>query len=126
MTIINTLSIIIDISKRRNYYLYINEYIIKYDHYYQLYYLIDHIIDNKQELIKFLFNKQELIKFLFKKNVNLIKINKKNFYLNIIAIIIIQRGYRMYRIKTARIRNDLVIRGLSELWFHPSRLTFEC
>ena len=38
---------------------------------------------------------------------------------------IIQRYYRKYRLKKARLRNDLVIRGLMEYFYHPSRLTFE-
>ena len=34
----------------------------------------------------------------------------------------IQKAWRQYRIRTARTRNDLVIHGLAEYWFHPSRV----
>lgn len=40
-------------------------------------------------------------------------------------VIIVQRAWRKYRLRTSRIRNDLVIHGLAEYWGHPSRLTFE-
>jgi len=38
---------------------------------------------------------------------------------------IILRCYRKYKLRTARIKNDLVIRGLTEYFFHPSKLSFE-
>ena len=38
---------------------------------------------------------------------------------------IIQKYWRKYRLKTARIRNDLVLHGLAEWWYHPSRISFE-
>ena len=37
----------------------------------------------------------------------------------------IQRSWRKYRIRTARYRNDLVLHGLAEYFFHPSRVKFE-
>ena len=37
----------------------------------------------------------------------------------------IQKAWRKYRLRTSRIRNDLVIHGLAEYWGHPSRMTFE-
>ena len=37
----------------------------------------------------------------------------------------IQKVWRKYRLRTSRIRNDLVIHGLAEYWGHPSRMTFE-
>ena len=37
----------------------------------------------------------------------------------------IQRYYRKYRLKKARLRNDLVIRGLMEYFYHPSRISFK-
>ena len=36
----------------------------------------------------------------------------------------IQQAWRRYRLRTSRLRNDLVIHGLAEYWGHPSRLTF--
>jgi hypothetical protein len=38
---------------------------------------------------------------------------------------IIQKAYRRYRLKTARLRNDLVIHGLMEYFYHPSRMFFD-
>lgn len=37
----------------------------------------------------------------------------------------IQQAWKKYRIRTARIRNDLVIHGLAQYWFHPSRVILE-
>jgi hypothetical protein len=37
----------------------------------------------------------------------------------------IQVAWRKYRLRTARKRNDLVLHGLAEWWYHPSRITFE-
>ena len=37
-------------------------------------------------------------------------------------IIKIQKAWNKYRIKTARLRNDLVIHGLIEYWFHPNNI----
>ena len=37
----------------------------------------------------------------------------------------IQKRWRKYRIQTARIRNDLVLHGLAEYFYHPSRVNFE-
>jgi len=54
------------------------------------------------------------------KYIDTIGYHYKNDYANII-----QKAWKKYRIKTARIRNDLVIRGLSEYWYHPSRMSFE-
>ncbi len=38
---------------------------------------------------------------------------------------IIQRAWRKYRLRTSRKRNDLIIRGLSEFFWHPSLIDFE-
>ena len=37
-------------------------------------------------------------------------------------IIKIQRAWNKYRIKTARLRNDFIIHGLMEYWFHPNHI----
>ena len=37
----------------------------------------------------------------------------------------IQIAWRKHRLRTARIRNDLVLHGLAEWWYHPSKITFE-
>ena len=42
-----------------------------------------------------------------------------------LAAIKILRYYRKYRLRTSRLRNDLVIHGLAEYWGHPSRMSFE-
>jgi len=96
-----------------------NVFIIKYDRCYLLIY----------KGVK-LYTKQELIKHLFKDIIYKIKIYKNSSVLICYCYEkrcahIIQREYRKYRIRTARIRNDLVIRGLTEYFFHPSRLTFK-
>ena len=41
-----------------------------------------------------------------------------------ISASVIQQAWRRYRLRTSRLRNDLVIHGLAEYWGHPSRLTF--
>ena len=94
--------------------------IVKYNEYFQL-------INKGVKL----YNKHDLIKILFKNIICTMKIyNKSKFFITYCYknkyATIIQRGYRRYRIRTARIRNDLVIHGLTELWFHPLKLTFEC
>ena len=139
---INTLSSLIDIitTNRKNYYLKINDYVIRYDSHYQLYFItnkftnscnnLNSVNSNNNLNYENLINKQELIRHLFKKNVNFLNIFINHyeivFYLNKYAIIVIQKAWKRYRMKTAKIRNDLVIRGLSELWYHPSRISFEC
>lgn len=37
----------------------------------------------------------------------------------------IQVAWRKNRLRTARIRNDLILHGLAEWWYHPSRITFD-
>ena len=84
----------------------------------------------------YIFSKKALIRYLLLQRIENIKMynkmHRKNYFdeyiynSKLIYIIKIQKGYRKYRLRTARIRNDLVIRGLSELWYHPSKLSFEC
>ena len=38
----------------------------------------------------------------------------------------IQVAWRKNRLRTARIRNDLVLHGLAEYFYHPSKITFDC
>jgi hypothetical protein len=38
---------------------------------------------------------------------------------------IVQKIYRKYRIKTAFVRNQLIMKGLAEYWYHPSKLSFD-
>ena len=70
--------------------------------------------------------------YTFLKKLNAVKLKKVNDIEYIIyceyflsKVLIIQKYWKRYRIRSARIRNDLVIKGLAEYWFHPSRLTFE-
>ena len=42
-----------------------------------------------------------------------------------LAALKILKYYRKYRLRTSRIRNDLVIHGLAEYFGHPSRITFD-
>jgi len=37
---------------------------------------------------------------------------------------VIQKAWRLHRLRTTRERNDLVLRGLSEYFWHPSRIDF--
>jgi transketolase N-terminal domain/subunit len=37
----------------------------------------------------------------------------------------IQKAWRKYIIHGARIRNDLVLHGLAEYFYHPSRISFD-
>jgi hypothetical protein len=92
-----------------------------------------------------IFNKNELINFLLKFQIQLIYIiNNKSVaihyhilnnaffnYNNIIyynyftpRVLIIQQAWKKYRLRNARIRNDLVIHGLAEYFYHPSRMVF--
>ena len=78
----------------------------------------------------FFLNKQDLMKHVLK-NIKIITIekfgyDKKPTLYYFKGAVVILRCYRKYKLRTAKIKNDLVIRGLSERWFHPSRLTFEC
>ena len=91
------------------------------------------VVYNKDTFIQFT-NKNDLIYWFLNKiclnSINLITNYNSNFIYKsrpdvYISVKIIQKSYRKYRLRTARIRNDLVIRGLTEYFFHPSRLTFE-
>ena len=91
------------------------------------------VVYNKDTFIQFT-NKNDLIYWFLNKiclnSINLITNYNSNFIYKsrpdvYISVKIIQISYRKYRLRTARIRNDLVIRGLTEYFFHPSRLTFE-
>jgi len=79
-------------------------------------------------------NKQETMIFLLSLKINSIQIygsiginyvDKIGFHYRYIAATKIQKAWNKYRTRTARIRNDLVIHGLMELWFHPSKINFE-
>ena len=70
--------------------------------------------------------------YTFLKKLNAVSIKKVNHIEYIIyceyfisKVSIIQRYWKRYRIKTARIRNDLVLHGLAEYFYHPSRILFE-
>jgi hypothetical protein len=52
---------------------------------------------------------------------HVVKINYNDYYPNYVKI---QQAWKKYRLRGARIRNDLVIRGLAEYWGHPSRVVF--
>ena len=91
------------------------KFIIRYDSY-NLYAM--HYNSSKN-----LLNKNELMIVLLTLNIMSITIGKKLIYLKCVNVIL--RCYRKYKLRTAKIKNDLVIRGLSELWYHPSRISFE-
>ena len=40
-------------------------------------------------------------------------------------VIVIQNAWRKYRLRTSRIRNDLIIHGLAKYWGHPIRVKLE-
>ena len=52
-------------------------------------------------------------------------INKILYHYKSVFAETIQKFYRKYRLRTARIRNDLVLHGLAEWWYHPSRVNFQ-
>ena len=101
-------------------------YIKKEKDNYKLKTICDFITDNlysKKDLIKLLL-KYEIIcinvyGFINKLYIDEIIYNFQYKYANII-----QKGYRKYRLRTARIRNDIVIHGFSKYWGHPSRIDF--
>ena len=95
-----------------------NLHIIKYDPYHNIYIIYSNDFNGKLFL-----NKNQTMIFLLSLNIISIHINKKIIYLK--GIDIIQRRYRKYLLRTARIRNDLIIHGLMEKWYHPSKLCFE-
>ena len=103
----NELSVIVQICNLK--------FIIRYDSY-NLYAM--HYNSSKN-----LLNKNELMIVLLTLNIMSINIGKKLIYLKCVNVIL--RCYRKYKLRTAKIKNDLVIRGLSELWYHPSRISFE-
>ena len=103
----NELSVIVQICNLK--------FIIRYDSY-NLYAM--HYNSSKN-----LLNKNELMIVLLTLNIMSITIGKKLIYLKCVNVIL--RCYRKYKLRTAKIKNDLVIRGLSELWYHPSRISFE-
>jgi len=84
--------------------------------------------------ILFYSNLEEVIRTLFESVIDSIEIygsigiryiNKTLFnYKNAFASKI-QRIWRKYLLRNARIRNDLVLHGLAEYFFHPSRISFE-
>ena len=95
---------------------------IRHDKYYNIFNL-------NLSLSELVFNKDELLVYLLNFDIQTIFIYKysyKRIFIYYKGIDIIQRMYRKYKLRTANIRNDLVIRGLSELWYHPSRISFEC
>ena len=77
----------------------------------------------KSELLKYLLI-YNIISIQIYGSIDIIYINKILYDFKNNSINIIQKGYRKYKLRTARIKNDLVIRGLSEYWFHPSRISF--
>jgi len=72
---------------------------------------------------KFILDKHYTLDFFLHQTVIIIK-NGDHVYYNSFANKI-QQAWKKYRIKTARIRNDLVIHGLMERWFHKSKINFE-
>lgn len=108
-------------------YLYISFFSANFDDRFVFYQL--KTINN----IKLYSEKKNLIKLLLKYEIICITlygfINKKYtdeiiYFFQYKYANIIQKRYRKYRIRTARIKNNLIIRGLSEYWFHPSRIDF--
>jgi hypothetical protein len=75
-----------------------------------------------------------VMKLLLKKNIHLIEIygsigikyvNKILYNYKKVFAIKIQKAWRKYIIHGARIRNDLVLHGLAEYFYHPSRISFD-
>ena len=103
------------------YSIIIRKFAIRYDPYinmYHIHYFIGTDLLKKYETMKFLLN-MDIMSINVCKN-NIIKL----CYIKGTAVIL--RCYRKYKLRTAKIKNDLVIRGLSERWYHPSRISFEC
>ena len=76
-------------------------------------------------------NKQETMIFLLSIKINSIQIygsigifyvDKIGFHYQYTAANTIQKAWRKYFIRSARLRNDLVIHGLIEYWFHPNHI----
>ena len=103
------------ISSNQNFY-----HIFCIDNYYKIKWYDNFIyFNNKNDLMRYVLNITRII--------TIVKFNydkKPIIYYDRSKIIL--RCYRKYKLRTAKIKNDLVIRGLTERWFHPSRLTFEC
>ena len=81
----------------------------------------------KNNNVSFCLNKKETMRYLLKKrdwiSIDIYGNLGKSWDFN--PANIIQRAVRKYLLRTARIRNDLVIHGLMERWFHPSKINFE-
>ena len=103
------------ISSNQNFY-----HIFCIDNYYKIKWYDNFIyFNNKNDLMRYVLNITRII--------TIVKFNydkKHIIYYDRSKIIL--RCYRKYKLRTAKIKNDLVIRGLSELWYHPSRISFEC
>jgi hypothetical protein len=75
--------------------------------------------------ISFLGSKEIMIQFLLKLKVRIIFQEDVVHWCSLDArALTIQDKWRKYRLRTARDRNDLVIRGLAEYFGHPSRQNF--
>ena len=80
------------------------------------------------------FCKKDLLIYLLKIDITKIQlygsiginyVNKIGYQYTDISANKIINAWKRYRIRTARIRNDLVLKGLAEYWFHPSKINFE-
>ena len=60
-----------------------------------------------------------LLSYMVYKYINKTLFNYKNKFAQKI-----QKAWRKYRLRTSRIRNDLVLHGLAEYFYHPSRIEF--
>ena len=78
---------------------------------------------NSNNLLIFLL-KQKIKEVLIYGSIGIVYINKTVFQELDIPVNKIRSSWNRHRLRGARIRNDLVIHGLVEYWFHPSRLSF--
>ena len=92
---------------------------IRHDKYYNIFNLsLSNAVFNKNEILVYLLNFDIQTIFIY-------KYSCKRIFIYYKGIDIIQRMYRKYRIRTAKIRNELVLSGLAARWYHPSNMTFE-
>ena len=78
-------------------------------------------IVNKNSIMKLILN-YNISSIHVYGNIGIIYIDKIGFHYQYTAANTIQKAWRKYFIRSARLRNDLVIHGLMEYWFHPNHI----
>ena len=112
-------------SKSENGNFYIKQFKIRYAYGFCIYYNDQHVQEHGRKWLMRYFLKRGIIILNIYGSIGINYVDKVGYHYKYIAATKIQKAWNRYRIRTARIRNDLVIHGLAEYFFHPSRVSFE-